>query len=452
LTSAKNRLWDKGESLNEDIHAFTVGNDPEVDLHLVSWDCLASAAHAKMLFSKKLLSKDELNALLKALKKAYDQSRGGSFSIPSHLEDAHTALEVFLTEQCGDAGKKIHTARSRNDQVMVAMRLLIKKMILDHAAELCETTETSLERATDSIRVQMPGYTHFQQAMPASTGMWFASIAESSLSLLREARSLYDIADENPLGAASGFYTPIPIDRDMTTTLLGFKRTQRNPIEIQNSRGRYETRTARLCSDISSLMEKYSSDIILYTMAETGFFSIPREFTTGSSIMPQKRNPDVLELLRAQASRVRACQFELESLTAKLPSNYHRDFQLTKDPLIRASHMTAHGQRIFRQVLKGLEYKKEVLEKSKTPELYATYHAYRLVQKGIPFREAYKQTANDLEAGAIDCNDLQKDFETIALTLDSELALAKKELDTTASFVTTKKNELLALADTLLIS
>ncbi len=450
MTSANKRLWDKGESLNKEIHSFTVGNDPEVDLNLIPWDCLASAAHAKMLYSKKLLSKEELKGLISSLKKAFELGKTNSFPIPSELEDAHTALEVFLTESCGEAGKRIHTARSRNDQVMVAMRLLLRHLILEHANRLLQTVSTSLERALPTLRIQMPGYTHFQQAMPASVGMWFASIAEAGLSLLREALSLYEVINENPLGAASGFYTPIEIDRDMTSKLLKFKRTQRNPIEVQNSRGRYETKTLRLLSDISGLIEKYSSDMILYSMSETGFFTIPKAFTTGSSIMPQKRNPDVLELLRAQASKVRACQFELESLTAKLPSHYHRDFQYTKDPLIRASKMTAQAVQIFTTVLEGIEHNPDVLEKSKTPELYATYHAYRLVQKGVPFREAYQTTAQDLAAGVINCEELQKDFEYIAKTLEMEITQAKKELDSTSKAVQSEVKILSGLPDELL--
>lgn len=450
MATQSTRLWDKGETFNEEIRAFTVGNDPIIDLNLVRWDCIGSAAHAKMLTSKNILNTEEYNALIKSLGNAYKKSLEGTYVIPPHLEDVHTSLEVFLTEECGEAGKRIHTARSRNDQIIITMRLYLRQSILEQAKHLLSIAAAALKQAQPHIRVQMPGYTHFQQAMPASVGMWYASIAEATLSLAREAVSLFHIANENPLGAASGFYTPIEIDRQLTTELMKFERTQRNPIEIQNSRGRHEIRLCRLHSDILAMIEKYSSDIIQYTMTETSFFTIPVEFTTGSSIMPQKRNPDVLELLRGQASKVRACQFELESIAAKLPSHYHRDFQLTKDPLFRSTDTTATAISIFAKVLEGLKYNEEVLEKTKTPELYATYYAFRLVKEGIPFREAYKKTADDLAAGLINCEDLSKDFEPIAKVLENEVLEANKELELISDKITSLIKDLATLPDELL--
>jgi argininosuccinate lyase len=450
LESGKNRLWDKGESLNRDIHAFTVGNDPEIDLNLLPWDILASAAHARMLTKEKLIPASELPKLLSALKEAYQLSTTGEFIISQDLEDCHTALEVFLTEKCGEAGKRIHTARSRNDQVMVAMRLFLKNELLQRASQLVECIEITLSKATPSVRTQIPGYTHFQQAMPASIGMWYASIAETALELLRESFNIFDLINNNPLGAGSGFYTTIPIDRDLTSTLMKFNKPQRNPIHIQNSRGRHETKVARLLSDISWLIEKYSSDMIFYSISETDFLKIPMDFTTGSSIMPQKRNPDVLELLRGQTSKVRACQFELESITAKLPSHYHRDFQLTKEPLIKASEMTRMGIQIFNEVLKRIDWNLDILEKAKTPELYATYHAYRLVKEGVPFREAYLSTAKDLKEGIIDIKSLEKDFEVIAARLEHEISVANMELNALKADLGKKIQELKSLPDSLL--
>lgn len=428
MANSGNRLWDKGDSLNKEIHAFTVGNDPIIDLSIITWDCLASAAHARMLNTKKLLKDEELKSLLKCLEEAYNLAKENKFEIPFELEDAHTALEVFLTKSCGEAGKRIHAARSRNDQVLVATRLFIRHELLKHVENLEKLAELALKRAEPLINLQMPGYTHFQQAMPASVGMWLASISEQALSIIKDALSLYDLINCNPLGAASGFYTTIEIDRELTTKLLKFKKTQRNPIEIQNSRGRYETKIVRLFSDTSSLIEKYSSDIILYSMSELGFFKIPDGFTTGSSIMPQKRNPDVLELLRGTSSKVRACQFELESIISKLPSHYHRDFQLTKDPLIRATEILKSSLPIFTKVIEGIEFNEETINKAKTPELYATYHAYKMVKDGAPFREAYLNTAKDLKDGKINISELENDFSIISKLLEKEIALAKEEL------------------------
>lgn len=449
-TKATNRLWDKGDKLDSFIHKFTVGNDPEMDQELLPWDILASAAHARMLAASGHIQALELKSLLKALHEAYQIAAEGSFSIPQELEDCHTALEVFLTNKCGEAGKRIHTGRSRNDQVLVATRLLLRSITISICTSLIECVEVCLKKATPSIRDQMPGHTHLQQAMPASVGMWYAAIAESGIELLRDGNSLLDSLENNPLGVASGFYTPLKIDREMTTNALAFKRTQRNPINTQNSRGRYELKVCRFLSDVCALIEKHSWDMIFYSVSEIGIAKIPLAFTTGSSIMPQKRNPDVLELLRAKASKVRACQYELESLIVKLPSNYHRDFQISKEPLLRASNTTEENSLIFTEVLRELEFDTKKLLERKTPELYATYEAFRMVKEGIPFREAYSKTADALSNGQIDVESLSQDFEVIALKLEAEIAEASKEVNEIKSYFQTKNLELNSLSEKLL--
>lgn len=425
--SAK-RLWDKGKSINKDIHTFTVGSDPIIDKEIAAWDILASAAHAYMLAEQGLISNEDLKKLIPALKSAYKKAEEKKFEIPEDLEDCHTALETYLVNECGDSGKKIHLGRSRNDQVLVATRLYLRNSILTLTKNLLELSKICFFKAANSFETQMPGYTHFQQAMPASVGMWYSAIGENCLELVSEGLHLHEVINLNPLGVASGFSTPLPINREKTTKLLKFRATQRNPINVQNSRGKYETKALNYLSSVSGMIEKFSIDLIMYSMQELAFVKIPEEFTTGSSIMPQKRNPDVLELLRANASKIRALALESDLITSKLPSSYHRDFQYTKEPLIRANELTETSIKIFSEVISSISFNDEILLKTKTPELYATYEAFRLVSSGLTFRDAYRETAKKLEEGKINVEELSKDFKKIALSLDQEKEIALKEI------------------------
>lgn len=430
------RLWDKGKSIDKEVHSFTIGSDPIIDKEILEWDILASAAHAIMLGDQGLISKEDQAKLIKALSEAYPLAQSRSFEIPYELEDCHTALESYLVEKCGDAGKRIHLGRSRNDQVLVASRLYLRNANLELGAKLLMLAETCKDRAKPLLGLQLPGHTHFQQAMPASAGMWLLAISEAALELAEESFSLNHTLSKNPLGVGSGFGSPLKIDREKTTNLLKFERTQRNPINTQNSRGKYETKLLRLLSDVAGLIEKHSFDLILYSMQEINFVKLPEEFTTGSSIMPQKRNPDVLELLRGNASLIRSKQFESEMLTSKLPSHYHRDFQLTKEPLIQAFSLSKTLLNIFLAVIEKITFNEEVLKKSKTPELYATYEAFRLVGSGMPFRDAYRETAKKLENNQIDVEDLSKDFDSIQKNLERELTTEENELkDLSLKFV-----------------
>ncbi len=421
------RLWDKGATLNEQVHAFTVGNDPELDQELIRWDILASAAHAKMLAKINILSKSELDSLLTALAEALTLSDANSFEIPYELEDCHSALEHFLVERTGDAGRKIHTGRSRNDQVLVAQRLFIRDAILTQCSRIGECIETLHSRVKDIGHLPMPGYTHMQPAMPSSVGMWLHAFIEHFLILLADGKRLLDTVNTNPLGAASGFGVPLPLDRNFTSELLAFSAPQRNPIDIQNSRGRYELRTLRWFSDIASATEKISWDLIAYNSKEYAFFNLPEELTTGSSIMPQKRNPDVVELLRARASRVRAAEFELVMVTSKLPSNYHRDLQYSKEPLLRSNAQISEIIPMLSLVLSSISPNEDTLQSAMSDDLYATYEAYRLVGEGMPFREAYIKTAEKTATGEIRKADLEKEFESIDASWRAELKLAESD-------------------------
>jgi len=410
------RLWEKGEGVKDEVLAFTVGNDTELDLRLVKHDTIASAAHARMLGQIGVLSKEEVLNLINGLSEVYQASEKGEFSIAKELEDCHAAIEAFLVDKVGDAGKKIHTGRSRNDQVLVALRLFMRSEILEITEQLVDLTGVIVARADEEAKVEMPGYTHMQAAMPTSVGVWLSAYSEWGLELIKEAGALSNIIDRNPLGAASGFGVPLKLDREKTASLLGFKRAQRNPIDVQNSRGRYELKLVRWLVDVGQMVEKFAWDMLLYSTAEFGFFSLPVDLTTGSSIMPQKHNPDVLELMRAKVSKLRAAQSELEWVTGKLPSHYHRDFQLTKEPLFAAVDTARELISIFLLVVKSFHVNKEALELKQTPELYATYAAYKKVADGAAFRDAYKETADDLKAGKINPKDFREEFEIAVLS------------------------------------
>lgn len=422
------RLWEKGEELNQLIHNFTVGNDPEIDRALVRWDAQGSAAHARMLHAIGLLSKDECSSLLALLSEIVARDARGEFTIPAKLEDCHTAIEAFLTDRADDAGRKIHTGRSRNDQVLLAMRLYLRASLLAFLEQTSDFASALITRANETADFPLAGYTHFQPAMPASVGMWFHAFAESSIAITKDGLALLGQLDCNPLGTASGFGVPLPLDRRMTADVLKMSQVQRNPIAVQNSRGYFELRVARLLSDAAALIEKLACDLILYTMREFGFFSIPASFTTGSSIMPQKHNPDVIELLRARAAKVRAAEQELSLVTMKLPSHYHRDFQYTKEPVMRSVAHLHEMLPIVSEVVRTLVCNREALERGMTDDLYATYDVYKAVREGAPFRDAYRATAERIRQGTLDVSLMKSEFSHVAAVNAAEREEAAREL------------------------
>jgi argininosuccinate lyase len=394
--------WDKGAPLDEVVHRFTVGDDPVWDRHLVHWDCLGSAAHARALARAELLSADELDTLLGGLAEIDALDRDGRFDIPAELEDVHTAIETWLTQRCGQAGAKIHTGRSRNDQIATAMRLFMRHHVLNWLDLLREFVETTLERVRRDGGIAMPGYTHLQPAMPSSLGQWLHAVAEAALEQMRAAFDLLDRLDCCPLGTGAGFGVPLPLDRAYTAEVLGFSRAQRSPVDVQNSRGRMEKYFLRVGADVAAIFEKLSCDLILFSTAEFGFIKLPESMTTGSSIMPQKKNPDVLELLRAHGARLRGRLVELEWVSGKLPSGYHRDLQLTKEPTIRTARDLADMLRIATRVVAGFAVNAERLAAAMRPELFATHAALALTRQGVPFREAYRRVAEEIRSGRFD--------------------------------------------------
>ncbi|TWT44579.1 Argininosuccinate lyase [Phycisphaerae bacterium RAS1] len=394
------RLWDKGRPLDELIHRFTVGDDPIWDLHLVEHDCAGSAAHARTLLKAGLLTPEETAALLAVLREIHAQAAQGRFAIPPELEDCHTTIEAELTRRCGPAGEKIHTGRSRNDQVATAMRLCLRHATLNLLQGAAELAIAALERIERDGRVDMPGYTHMQPAMPSSVGQWLHALVEALLEQLAAGRDLLARLDACPLGSGAGFGVPLHLDRAYSASLLGFSRVQRSPIDVQNSRGRLEKYFARFAADVAAAVEKLSCDLLLFTTAEFGFFKLPEAFTTGSSLMPQKRNPDVVELMRGRAARLRGRVVELEWIAGKLPSSYHRDLQLTKAPVFLAAQDAADLLAAATRVIAEFEICREKLAAGMRPELYATDAALRLVRSGVPFRRAYRQVADEFAAGS----------------------------------------------------
>ncbi len=404
MTESATRLWDKGGQLDRVVHRFTVGDDPEWDMHLVHWDCLGSAAHARTLHRAKLLSDADLAALLAGFAQIDALHRGGRFAIPRELEDCHTAIEAHLTKTCGEAGGRIHTGRSRNDQVATAMRLFMRDAALGLTARLEAFAATLIARIRRDGDTPMPGYTHLQPAMPSSVGQWLHAAAEAALDQLRATLDLLNRLDACPLGSGAGFGVPLPLDRRYTAELLGFARVQRSPIDVQNSRGRMESYFVRVAADVGAILEKLSWDLILMATAEFGIVRLPERFTTGSSIMPQKRNPDVLELMRARSARLRSRLHELEAVCGKLPSSYHRDLQLTKEPAIRSAGEITDMLRIAASVIDGVEFDRQRLEQLMRPELFATAAALAMVQRGVPFREAYREVGRNVREGKFDAS------------------------------------------------
>ena len=382
------RLWDKGKDIDEEILSFTVGEDYLFDKKLLRYDCLASIAHAEALHKANILTKKEKDALVEGLNNIISLDEQGKFNISIDEEDCHTAIENFLIKEYGEIGKKIHTGRSRNDQVMAALKLYMKTE-LKNSKEITLALIETLDKYRE-IKVPLPGYTHMRKAMPSSIKLWVDGYIDS----LKDDIILLDSAlifiDSNPLGSAAGYGTNLGIDREMISNSLGFKRNQAIAA-VQISRGKNEGVVIFSLLNIMLDLGKLSTDIILFSMPEFGFFEIPEKFTTGSSIMPQKKNPDVLELIRAKAKVVQGNLNECIAIVNGLPSGFHRDFQLTKKPLIESIEITKSSLSVMVKILSNLKINEEKCKAAITPELFATDEAYELVKKGISFREAYKE-------------------------------------------------------------
>jgi argininosuccinate lyase len=387
-------LWQKpGVSVDANIQAFLAGDDVVLDREFFLHDIAASRAHAQGLQCIGMLSADELAALERELDALAEDFRNGAFVLDERHEDGHSAIESRLVERLGEAGKKLHTGRSRNDQVLVATRLWLKERLGELHASCREAASVALHRAEAEAAVPMPGYTHLQRAVVSSAGMWWAGWAEAFIDDAARAADTLRQIDANPLGTAAGYGVNLPLDRDFTTQALGFARMQVSPAYAQLSRGKFELAALEALGAATLDLRRLAWDLSLFASAEFGFVALPAHYTTGSSIMPNKRNPDVIELMRASYASVVAAKAEIEQLLS-LPSGYHRDLQVSKGALFHGFGRGLPALRLLPGLLRRLEWKPEAMREALEPSMYATDLAVDLAKQGVPFRDAYRQAAD----------------------------------------------------------
>lgn len=393
------KLWDKGYTTENIVDRYTVGKDRILDLKLARHDVAGNIAQAQMLNKIGIISKDELQDLLSALQEISDDIEGGTFTIDDEFEDVHSKIEFELVEKIGDAGKKIHTARSRNDQVLVDLHLYVKEE-LEVIKALSKTLfDTLINLAEQHKNVLMPGYTHMQVAMPSSFGLWFSAYAESLIDDVIMLNAAHKIADQNPLGSAAGYGTSFPIDRKMTTDLLGFETMKYNVVAAQMSRGKLEKTTAYALASLAGTISKFSADVCLYMSQNFNFIGFPKELTTGSSIMPHKQNPDVFELMRAHSNKIQNLPVELSFLTNNLTSGYHRDFQLLKESLMAAIGQTKDNLEVCNFMLQHIIVNEGILNNPIYDYLYSVEEVNKLVMEGMSFRDAYQDLGKEIMQG-----------------------------------------------------
>jgi argininosuccinate lyase len=394
------KLWSKeSTSTSQLVEAFTVGRDKEFDILLAKYDVQGSIAHVRMLGEVGLMTKEEADLAIKGLEGIATEIEQGRFKIEEGIEDVHSQVEFLLTNRIGDAGKKIHSGRSRNDQVAVDIKLYLRAEVLAIKEEVKQTFDLLIAQSEKFKDHLLPGYTHLQIAMPSSFGLWLGAYAESLTDDMELLVAAYQVANKNPLGSGAGYGSSFPLNRRRTTELLGFKTLNWNSVYAQMSRGRTEKVIATAVAGVASSIGRLAMDCCLYINQNFGFISFPTELTTGSSIMPHKKNPDVFELIRAKCNRLQAVPNELALLLANLPSGYHRDLQLTKEILFPAIEELKACLQMTRLMLENLSVKSNILDDEKYKYLFSVEAVNELVNKGIPFREAYKEVGNQIEKG-----------------------------------------------------
>jgi argininosuccinate lyase len=393
------KLWDKGTPVNKAIEDFTVGKDRELDLYLAQYDILGSMAHVTMLESVGLIAKDELPILLKKLKELYSEAAKGNFEIEDGVEDVHSQVEFLLTKELGDLGKKIHSGRSRNDQVLLDLKLFTRDAIKEIVESTTELIDVLLERSNETKDILMPGYTHLQVAMPSSFGLWFSAYAESLIDDLEIMLSAYKVANQNPLGSAAGYGSSFPLDRQMTTDLLGFDKMNYNVVYAQMGRGKVEKIVTFAVGNIAGTLSKLAYDVCLFMSQNFGFVTLPAEFTTGSSIMPHKKNPDVFELIRARSNKLQGVSGQISMIINNLPSGYFRDLQMVKELFLPSFKEMNDSLKIATLALQNMKVNENILDDPKYNYLFSVEAVNKLVLQGVPFREAYKQVGAEIESG-----------------------------------------------------
>ncbi|MGL4779653.1 MAG: argininosuccinate lyase [Bacteroidales bacterium] len=393
------KLWQKDKEVNKDIERFTVGRDREMDLYLAKYDVLGSMAHIKMLESIELIEKNELPVLLDALKSIYKKAEDGTFVIEDGVEDVHSQVELMLTRELGDLGKKIHSGRSRNDQVLLDLKLFTRTQLKD-IAELTETLFDTLIAQSDRYKnVLMPGYTHLQIAMPSSFGLWFGAYAESLADDLQLLLAAYRICNRNPLGSAAGYGSSFPLNRTMTTELLGFDSMNYNVVYAQMGRGKMERSVAFAIASIAGSLSKLAFDACMFNSQNFGFIKLPDEYTTGSSIMPHKKNPDVFELTRAKCNKLQALPQQIMMIMNNLPSGYFRDMQIIKEVFLPAFEELKDCLIMVNEMMSLMKVNEQILDDDKYLLIFSVEEVNRLAREGMPFRDAYKKVGMDIENG-----------------------------------------------------
>ena len=393
------KLWDKGFDTNALVEDYTVGNDQELDMRLAKYDVQGSLAHIRMLETIGLLTAEELEVLVAGLEQIASEIEAGDFTIEPESEDIHSQVELLLTRRLGDVGKKIHSGRSRNDQVLVDLKLFLREELKEIATEVRALFDRLQELSEQHKEVLMPGYTHLQIAMPSSFGLWFGAYAETLIDDMRLVAAAYDIANQNPLGSAAGYGSSFPLNRTMTTELLGFETMHYNVVAAQMSRGKSERAAANAIAAVAATVGRMAMDLCLFMSQNFGFVKLPDSLTTGSSIMPHKKNPDVFEIMRGRCNRLQAVPNEMALMLTNLPVGYHREMQLLKDILFPATEERKRTLRMADFMLSNLQVNAQILEDEKYNYLFTVEDVNRLALEGVPFREAYRTVGMQVQRG-----------------------------------------------------
>lgn len=393
------KLWEKNVTVDHDVETYTVGRDREMDLYLAPFDILGSMAHITMLESIGLLSAQELQTLLDELRAIYEIAERGEFIIEEGIEDVHSQVELMLTRRLGDVGKKIHSGRSRNDQVLVDLKLFIRSRIEDLTNAMTRLFDALIAQSEKYKNILLPGYTHLQVAMPSSFGLWFGAYAESLADDLTIMRAAYEITNRNPLGSAAGYGSSFPLNREMTTRLLGFGSMDYNVVYAQMGRGKTERIVAQAMASVAATVSKLAFDACMFNSQNFGFIKLPDEFTTGSSIMPHKKNPDVFELTRAKCNKLQALPYEITLITNNLPSGYFRDLQLIKENFLPAFDQLIEVLDMVTAMVSQVKVNEHILDDSRYDLMFSVEKVNQMAKDGVPFRDAYKQVGLAIERG-----------------------------------------------------
>ena len=399
-----NKLWEKNFEVNAEIERFTVGRDRELDLYLAKYDVLGSMAHITMLESIGLIGHDELPQLLAELKNIYQTAERGEFVIEEGVEDVHSQVELMLTRKLGDMGKKIHSGRSRNDQVLVDLKLFTRHELMEVAEAVKVLFDELIQKSEQYKKVLMPGYTHLQVAMPSSFGLWFGAYAESLTDDMLFLQAAYKMTNRNPLGSAAGYGSSFPLNRQMTTDLLGFDSMDYNVVYAQMGRGKTERNVGFALATIAGTLAKMAFDACMFNSQNFSFVKLPKECTTGSSIMPHKKNPDVFELIRAKCNKIQALPQQVTLIMNNLPVGYFRDLQIIKEVFLPAFDELKDCLQMAAYIINKIEVREDILDNPMYDTMFSVEEVNRLAAEGLPFRDAYKKVGLDIEAGTFQPN------------------------------------------------